>query len=541
MSDQPPRVAVLHVPNWPAVALGVDAGDPVVVVAADRVVTATPAARDEGVVEGMRRRTAQARAPALVVLERDRDLEARRFEAVVAAVTTCVPAVELAVPGTCRFLAAAASRHAGGDDLLVGAVTERVDAVLAVLARGWCCGVGIADGIVAAELAARTGGGTVPPGGSAAFLAPFPLGVLARPWSRGMPVTAAGVADRRATLDLLDRLGVDTFGAFAAFDPATVLARFGAHGVALHRLARGDDPVLPQVVEPPTDLAVAVGFDDPVDRLDRAAFVAKTLADRLVATLGDAGLVCRRLVVEAVTEDGDVLVRPWLHPVGFTAGAIAERVRWQLEGWVAGPAADRPGAGLVSLSLSPDLVTPATGRQEGLWGGVGGDPEEIARTVARLAGLLGPDAVRVPERRGGRHPGESHVLVPATTVDLGERSGPHPRPRSRRRPSERGGAPWPGRLPAAPARVAAAPAPCAVVDASGAPVVVDGRGVLGEPPVAVDGRRVVAWGGPWPVEERWWDRRARRRVARLQVVLEDGRALLVELEDGSWWLSAAHD
>ena len=544
MTPPPPRVAVLHCPDWPAVALGVGADDPAVVVAADRVVAATPAARADGVGEGMRRRTAQARSPALTVLERDRDLEARRFEAVVVAVTTCVPTVELAVPGTCRFLAGAASRHAGGDTALVATAGGRVDEVLARLAGGWRCGVGIADGVVAAELAARAGGGVVPAGGSAAFLAPFPLGVLARPWSRGMPVTGAGVADRREVLDVLGRLGVDTLGGFAALDAASVLARFGVVGVALHRLAQGDDPVAPRTVEPPGDRTVTVAFDDPVDRLDRAAFVAKTLADRLVATLDDAGLVCRRLVVEAVTEDGDVLVRPWVHPVAFTAGAIAERVRWQLEGWVAGPASDRPGAGLVSLSLAPDLVVPATGRQEGLWGGTGGDTETVARTLARVAGLLGPDAVRLPERRGGRHPGESHVLVPATTVDLAARLTPRRRPRGRRGavdPPDRATAPWPGRLPTAPARVASAGVSCTVVDATGAPVTVDGRGAVGAPPAQVDGRSVVAWGGPWPVEERWWDRRTRRRVARLQVVLDDDRALLVELEDGRWRLAAVHD
>jgi len=30
---------------------------------------------------------------------------------------------------------------------------------------------------------------------------------------------------------------------------------------------------------------------------------------------------------------------------------------------------------------------------------------------------------------------------------------------------------------------------------------------------------VVAWAGPWPVEERWWDPRRARRAVRLQLLV----------------------
>jgi protein ImuB len=52
---------------------------------------------------------------------------------------------------------------------------------------------------------------------------------------------------------------------------------------------------------------------------------------------------------------------------------------------------------------------------------------------------------------------------------------------------------------------------------------------------------VVAWAGPWPLEERWWDPASARRRARLQVVTDAGTAWLVVLEAGAWRAEAAYD
>lgn len=107
--------------------------------------------------------------------------------------------------------------------------------------------------------------------------------------------------------------------------------------------------------------------------------------------------------------------------------------------------------------------------------------------------------------------------------------------------------PWPGRLPdPAPAEVSPFPMAIEVLDAGGGPVGVTGRGLVTAAPARlrtgtardVD---VVAWAGPWPVEERWWDPGAARRRARLQVVDADGVARLVALEDGRWWVLAVYD
>jgi protein ImuB len=85
-----------------------------------------------------------------------------------------------------------------------------------------------------------------------------------------------------------------------------------------------------------------------------------------------------------------------------------------------------------------------------------------------------------------------------------------------------------------------------VEDAAGRPVAVSGRGLVSAEParLSVAGgpwQPLVAWAGPWLVDERWWDRRSRRRQARFQVLSEDGVARLVALDAGRWLVLATYD
>lgn len=74
-----------------------------------------------------------------------------------------------------------------------------------------------------------------------------------------------------------------------------------------------------------------------------------------------------------------------------------------------------------------------------------------------------------------------------------------------------------------------------------------GRGLLSAKPgrlqVGASGAwaRIVAWAGPWPVDERWWDPDAHQRLARLQVTSEEGVAYLLKLSGGQWWIEATYD
>src|SRR5690606_30908297 len=185
------------------------------------------------------------------------------------------PRVEVVRPGLCALPARGPARFHGGEEAL------RVHAQDTVVEAGYDCGAGVADGLFAAELAARAGEGglVVPEGEAAAFLAPYPLSVLDRPELAG----------------LLHRLGVKTLGDFAALPPGHVAARFGADGALAHRLARGEEPRPLAPVRGAPDLSVRTAFDPPAERSERVVFGAKRLAGELHEGLAAGGLACGRV------------------------------------------------------------------------------------------------------------------------------------------------------------------------------------------------------------------------------------------------------
>ncbi len=515
----PVRTLVAWCPDWPVVATGSPLNEPAAVIFANRVVAASLAARTLGVQRGLRRRAAQARCAELVIHDRDEAREARLFEPVVASLDDISPRVEVTRPGACAIVVRGPSRYFGGDAAVADLVRNRMGEVLEGRAE---VKVGVADGPFAAALAARAADPVrlVEEGTAAEFLAPMRIGVLERP----------------ELSDVLIRLGVRTLGAFAALPVGDVLARFGAEGRGAHRLAAGLDERPPDARLPPADWSVAAEIDPPADRVDRVAFVARSLADELHRRLGKEGVTCVRVAIEAQTEHGEELIRLWRHEGALTDAAVADRVRWQLDGWLNGSAATRPSGGIARVALVPDELIPATGRQLGFWGGETEIDERAARVAARLQGQLGADAVMVPERRGGRHAHEQLTLVPSATVEL----------RGRSLTSDPEAPPWPGALPTpSPTRVFRNPGSVDVHDAAGRPVTVDGRGRLSASPdcLMIDGKKqvVTAWAGPWPVDERWWDPGGHRRQARFQMIADDGVARLLALEGGRWWITAVWD
>src|SRR5205807_2469764 len=95
---------------------------------------------------------------------------------------------------------------------------------------------------------------------------------------------------------------------------------------------------------------------------------------------------------------------------------MAERVRWQLDGWLRGTAGEHqdcePTAGIVLLRLAAEEVHTDQGMQLGFWGGSAEGDERAARALARVQGMLGPEGVLTAVACGGRGPGERVGFVP---------------------------------------------------------------------------------------------------------------------------------
>jgi protein ImuB len=390
-------------------------------------------------------------------------------------------------------------------------------------------GAGVADGRFTAAVAARRAVGlgaavVVPPGGAAEFLAPLPVRLLS---------VVAGADER--FVELLPRLGLRRLGDLAALPAPDVLARFGEQGAFAHGVATGGDPRPPGTRDPGHGWRIEHVFEEPVHHTDTLVFVARQLAGELGARLAGDGQACTKLVVTAETDHGERSERVWHRADGLGVAAMVERVRWQLDAWV-----DRGGitAGVVLLRLEPEEVSADDGVQLGLWGGRTQADEWAARAVARLATIVGEQQVLVPEAAGGRQPLDDYRWVPAVLADLTDPAVTAARVRV-------GGEPWPGRLPSpSPAVVHATPVPCEVVDSDACPVRVTGRGLLsGDPASLRQGGRIEAlegWAGPWPVEERWWDGKRAKRIARFQLLTDSGRLVLAAVERQQWWVVAEY-
>ena len=479
----------------------------------------------DGVRVGMRRREAEARCVGAVVLDADFAYEARWFEKIARAVETITPRLEIIEPGRLSFATRGPSRYFGGDGALAARLVAEVHAALEEGARhDLDVRVGIADGRFAARLATRTSS-VIAEGATPAFLAPFPVVALGDP----------------ALADILERLGLPTLGAFAALPRAAVLERFGEPGARLHALALGRDPQPPDMEAVPPDCDVVTELDPPVSRVDEVAFVAKGLADRLVAQLAARGLACTRIAILAETEHGEQLARSWRHEDGFQPVALAERVRWQLDGWLrerqpvipvgdvrayqdivamGESGLDSTTGALTLLRLQPEEIVAIPARQLGLFGGDPHAAQRADRVLSRVQGMLGYASVGTLVAQGGRTPSERVVLVP-----WGE-------PREPQQPLVVGKevVGWPGAIPPPfPARVFPDGLPARLVDAHGEPVRVSVRGVaLNEPAwLSCDGlglgsaSAIAGWAGPWPSDVRWWDEHEHRRGVRWQVVVHN--------------------
>ena len=474
-----------------------------------RVVAADGLARAAGVEVGMPRREAENLCPTAMVARRDLGEEARRFEPVVEAVEGVIPRVEVAEPGLLFVPAAGAVRYFGGEEPLV----ERIEKELATLHAG--ARLGLADGPFAARCAAEQAieyplivTDTV------SFLSQLDLAMLQLGGAR-----SPAPFGREELVATFRWLGLTTLGDLARLPREALASRFGEVGLETHRLASGEDRT-PQPRIIPPELAVADRYEDPLLSLDQVGFAARKLAARLIAGLRTEGIAPHRVSIEAESGDGTVRVRVWRSNDPFTETGLTDRVWWQLRAWLEANSRRTEGqgggitGGIVRLRLDPADLS-GEGRQLTLLEDVAAQVE-AERALWRTHALLGPDAVVVGTRQGGRLPGEQvHWRRYGEEATAPERDPV---------------APWPGATPSpSPALVPPELVPFEVEWEDGSPVRVR---------LSSRWEPVINWSGPWRLMGAWW--KGEPAADRYQIVTSAG-AFLVLVREGRTFLAGVYD
>ena len=337
-----------------------------------------------------------------------------------------------------------------------------------------------------------------------------------------------------------ERAHVRLLEALTLFCPFTEVVRYGIFALPVRAPSRflGGEPAVVHNCEALVQRTLGV-----TPRLGVAdgLFSAEAAARRgCVVDPGGTTMFRRSLPIEELLDDKTATTarRLGLHRVGQFAdldpGRVAERfsrsiterhrvARGEADTW-----SERDDT-LVRRMMEVQGTETATAGQQSFFGQRSEGDRRAVAVGFRAAERVGIEAVLTASVVGGRTPRERVRWSP-----LG---APESAPGAN--------APWPGHLPPpSPAATLTHPVRVMLRDDGGQTVTVTGRGLLSRPPATIDfgrgGAVAIAWcAGPWPHDEAWWSRRARR--AHLHVVLDDQRALWLYAERGSWLLAGVFD
>lgn len=522
------RVCVVLCANWPIVAAIIDPdtpegvwGEPLMIVHAGRVTSCSPEAVAEGVRVGQRLRDAHTTCPTVRRVPWSPERDQRVFDRLLATLADVVPVAGVMEPGVVYVGAEGIIRYYGSEDTAAHAIAG----ALRQLGDGVRVSVGYADTVFAAHQAALQAAHhptrlvSVPEGGDRDFLAPLPITALAD--------------DDMAALSV--QLGMVTLGQFAALDRNQVAERFGHRGTLLHQLASGEDPRHHVRKDIPPLSDVVWRSDDPVLSGEQLSFAVSAPATTFLSQLLDQGCVVQTVDITLVDDRGEQHIKRWSHPRYFTAPDLVHRVRWQGESLQKNTSADDYQRGIVEVWFVAKNPDSAAGYEDSLWGNAHRDTA-LHHAVSSLQASLGHQNVT----RVTTHPGHNFADSQQAVA-----WGDKPPPREADEVEA-----WAGQLPAPhPATVFATPMPVAVVDQAGHPVrtTAVGAGLTSPPHALVSdnrSRRVMAWAGPWPVMERWWEHTP--VVHRVQLVDDSGIGWLVKTTtggdgDAGWLVEARYD
>jgi len=521
------RVCVVLCPDWPIVAACLDEdtpdavwGEAMMVIHSGRVTSCSPEARAEGIRVGQRLRDAHNACPQVRRLSWSPERDQRIFAALLTSLSDVVPIAGVIEPGIVHLGARGIVRYYGSEAASARAITDALRTAGAPCAIA----VGYADTLFAATQAATQAIWhpnsllSVAPGGDRDFLSTLPTAV----WGDD------------AMAELCTQLGITTLGQFALLERDHVTERFGQRGTLLHQLASGEDPRHHNTADIPPSHDVVWRSDEPCESGEQLSFLVAESASRFIDQLLDLGCVTHTVDITLVDDRGDAHRTRWSHPRYFTAVDLTHRVRWQGQEIARHSGDEEYHRGIVEVRFVAKQPDSATGYEESLWGNAHRDTA-LTHTISSLQASLGHHMVTQVTTRPGHTLTDTHHAAP-----WGDRISA---------PDTDAVDSWAGQLPAPfPATVFSRPLPISLVDHTGAPVNTLGHGAqLSSTPhhIISQGRvrGVVAWAGPWPVLERWWESPPTRCWHRVQLVDDTGMGWLIKTIDGegNWVAEARYD
>ena len=268
----------------------------------------------------------------------------------------------------------------GAEPVLVERLVEALGRVLGVGdIRAGIAGTRFAAMIAAVH--ARPGAPVVVPvGGEAAFLAPYPSGLL------------TSDPDVRARLI---RFGLRRIGAIAELARSALIARFGDEGARIHARARGEElePFRPR--RAPERLTFGLPIEPAVEHLEPLRFVLHRLATALTDQLIARGLAASSarlhldldLAFARAGTSPELDVEQRFPEPTADAEAIERLLFARLE-------RSPPPAAVARLGLELDGTVPAAGQQLPLFTPQAARGARLEWQLARLALTFGEDRVR---------------------------------------------------------------------------------------------------------------------------------------------------
>ena len=314
-------------------------------------------------------------------------------------------------------------------------------------------------------------------------------------------------------LAVLSRWGLKTLRDLVALPAADLSSRLGPEGVALQRMARGEDagPLVP--VLPDERFEAHLDLEWPIDGLEPLSFVLGRLLEPVCAHLERRGRAAAAIAVELRLVSRDVHVRRLQLPAPVRdARVLRTLILLDLE-------SHPPGAGIDAVDVR---IEPTPGRvlQYSLLERAQPAPEQMSTLLARLGALMGQDRCGSPFLPDTHRPG-AFTMVPFAADQSSRSRQVQPEPAAG--------------VPPLALRRYRQPVPIRVeVDRSRpARVMVDRVGLVSG--------RVNVCAGPWRTSGEWWTTGWRRD--EWDVALDDGTVCRIFQDRGTrgWFMEGIVD